>query len=35
MAELNFKQITGKLNAEFIGDVRKLIFWYDAGIIFA
>lgn len=30
MAELNFKQITDKLNAEFTGDVRKLIFWYDA-----
>ena len=29
MAELNFKQITDKLNAEFTGDVRKLIFWYD------
>jgi len=27
MAELNFKQITKKLNAEFTGDVRKLIFW--------
>ena len=30
MAEMNFKQITDKLNAEFTGDVRKLIFWYDA-----
>ena len=30
MAEMNFKQITDKLNAEFVGDVRKLIFWYDA-----
>ena len=30
MAELNFKQITDKLNAEFTGGVRKLIFWYDA-----
>ena len=29
MSELNFKQITDKLNAEFTGDVRKLIFWYD------
>ena len=35
MAEMNFKQITDKLNAEFTGDVQKLIFWYDAGIIFA
>lgn len=30
MAELNFKQITDKLNEGFTGDVRKLIFWYDA-----
>ena len=30
MAELNFKQITDKLNQEFVGDTRKLIFWYDA-----
>jgi len=30
MAELNLKQITDKLNAEFVGDVRKLVFWYDA-----
>ena len=30
MAEMNFKQITDKLNAEFVGDLRKLIFWYDA-----
>lgn len=29
MAEMNLKQITDKLNAEFIGDVRKLVFWYD------
>lgn len=29
MAELNLKQIAGKLNAEFIGDTRKLVFWYD------
>ncbi|MBQ9664282.1 MAG: BREX-1 system phosphatase PglZ type A [Oscillospiraceae bacterium] len=29
MAELNFRQITDKLNEEFTGDVRKLIFWYD------
>ena len=34
MAELNFKQITDKLNAEFTGDVRKLIFWYDANAEF-
>ena len=30
MAELNFKQITDKLNEGFTGDIRKLIFWYDA-----
>jgi len=34
MAELNLKQITDKLNGEFIGDVRKLIFWYDANAEF-
>ena len=30
MAELNLKQIIDKLNSEFVGDVRKLVFWYDA-----
>ena len=30
MAELNLKQIADKLNAEFQGDTRKLIFWYDS-----
>lgn len=29
MPELNLKQITDKLNAEFAGDARKLVFWYD------
>ena len=29
MAELNLKQITDKLNNEFTGEVRKLVFWYD------
>lgn len=29
MAELNLKQITDKLNAEFDGEDRKLVFWYD------
>lgn len=29
MAELNLKQITDRLNAEFVGDTRKLVFWYD------
>jgi uncharacterized protein (TIGR02687 family) len=29
MAELNLKQITDKLNHEFTGDTRKLVFWYD------
>lgn len=34
MAELNLKQITDKLNAEFVGEARKLIFWYDANAEF-
>lgn len=29
MAELNLKQITDKLNKEFVSDTRKLVFWYD------
>lgn len=29
MAELNLRQIEDTLNAEFSGDNRKLIFWYD------
>lgn len=29
MAELNLKQIVDKLNTEFSGDARKLVFWYD------
>ena len=29
MAELNLTQISDKLNEEFSGDVRKLIFWFD------
>ena len=28
MAELNIKQIIDRLNAEFTGDTRKLVFWY-------
>ncbi|MFA5635343.1 MAG: hypothetical protein WC977_05495 [Anaerovoracaceae bacterium] len=35
MAELNLKQITDKLNAEFDSDVRKLIFWYDGAAEFS
>ncbi|MDD3308120.1 MAG: BREX-1 system phosphatase PglZ type A, partial [Acetobacterium sp.] len=35
MAELNLKQITDKLNAEFSGDTRKLVFWYDDKAEFA
>lgn len=35
MAELNLKQITDKLNAEFAGDTRKLVFWYDEKAEFA
>ena len=34
MAELNLKQITDKLNVEFVGETRKLIFWYDANAEF-
>ena len=29
MAELNLKQIIDRLNEEFVGDTRKLVFWYD------
>jgi uncharacterized protein (TIGR02687 family) len=35
MAELNLKQITDKLNAEFTGETRKLVFWYDDKAEFA
>ncbi|KJS18736.1 MAG: alkaline phosphatase [Clostridiaceae bacterium BRH_c20a] len=35
MAELNLKQITDKLNTEFSGDTRKLVFWYDDKAEFA
>ena len=35
MPELNLKQITDKLNAEFVGDTRKLVFWYDEKADFA
>ncbi|PZW93901.1 hypothetical protein C7439_12431 [Lachnoanaerobaculum umeaense] len=29
MSELNLKQIIDRLNEEFMGDTRKLVFWYD------
>ena len=29
MAELNLKQIIDRLNSEFTGETRKLVFWYD------
>ena len=29
MAEMSIKQITDRLNTEFTGDTRKLVFWYD------
>ncbi|GHV28788.1 DNA repair protein [Synergistales bacterium] len=29
MPTLDLNQITSKLNAEFAGDTRKLVFWYD------
>ena len=35
MAELNLKQIIDRLNAEFTGDTRKLVFWYDDKAEFA
>ena len=35
MAELNMKQIIDRLNAEFTGDTRKLVFWYDDKAEFA
>ncbi|MCD8231986.1 MAG: BREX-1 system phosphatase PglZ type A [Clostridiales bacterium] len=35
MAELNLQQIIDRLNAEFIGDTRKLVFWYDDNADFA
>ena len=35
MAELNLKQIIDRLNEEFMGDTRKLIFWYDDKAEFA
>lgn len=35
MAELNLKQIIDRLNAEFTGETRKLIFWYDDKAEFA
>ncbi len=35
MAELNLKQIIDRLNAEFTGDARKLVFWYDNKADFA
>lgn len=34
MPELNLKQIINKLNSEFTGEVRKLVFWYDANAEF-
>lgn len=35
MAELNLNQIIEKLNEEFTGDTRKLVFWYDDKADFA
>ncbi|MCD7791398.1 MAG: hypothetical protein LUH55_12980, partial [Bacteroides thetaiotaomicron] len=35
MAELNLQQIIDRLNAEFTGDTRKLVFWYDDNADFA
>lgn len=35
MAELNLKQIIDRLNTEFMGETRKLVFWYDDKAEFA
>lgn len=35
MSELNLKQIIDRLNAEFTGDTRKIVFWYDDKAEFA
>lgn len=35
MPELNLNQIVDRLNAEFVGDTRKLVFWYDDKADFA
>lgn len=35
MAELNLNQIIEKLNGEFTGETRKLVFWYDDKADFA
>lgn len=32
---MNLNQIIDKLNTEFMGDIRKLVFWYDANTEFA
>jgi uncharacterized protein (TIGR02687 family) len=35
MPEMNLKQIIDRLNTEFTGDTRKLVFWYDDKADFA
>lgn len=35
MAGMNLNQITDRLNAEFTGDTRRLVFWYDDKAEFA
>lgn len=35
MAEMNLKQMIDRLNAEFTGEGRKLVFWYDDKAAFA
>lgn len=35
MSEMNLNQIVDKLNSEFIGDGRKIIFWYDSNAEFS
>ena len=34
MTELNLNQIADNLSNDFVGDTRKLIFWYDANAEF-
>lgn len=35
MSEMNLNQIVDKLNSEFKGDGRKLVFWYDSNADFS
>ena len=35
MAELSLKQVVDRLNDEFSGDRRRIVFWYDDDGAFA